>query len=837
MNVQKFFRFFIPLFTALIVLSVGGFLYYNLSYMNAKVSSAYALNVGEEEVQFDLADTYRIEYGIEVINEAMTDRAFNKLKEAQYIFTVMDPSVLEVSEDGLITPKKAGETDIILTFGDLSKTIHVNCYIPLESVSLKEHLIRLNVDDEYPLETIITPDNTTTKVQPTFISKDYSIVDVDKDGTLKALYPGRTTVWMTFEEFSDAATILVSAPLKGIELEQDDITLEKKESFKLGVKYIPGYTTDDTTTTYSLITSELGTITENGVFTPTRTGLAHVRVSVGDFSEICDINIIAHLEGISFPYQELTIRNGETITMPVALEPYDTTDEINITFESSNEKVAKVDEEGVITAVGPGATTIRAICGKFTCEMVLNVVIPVSGIRISETNVTIEKGTTRTLYATVLPENTTEEKYIDWASDNGKVAYVENGVITAVGPGTCHIRAYHDDFVATCTVTVYAPLKSISFTQGNITLLEGDGTDLSIIYNPVDTTDDKTVTYASDDPSIASISGNRLTAVAEGTTTISATVGSIRTYATVKVNPYIKVESISLNKSAVSFTTMGDTFKLVPTVYPSNATNASVSYTSSNNTIATVDGSGVIHAAGSGDCVITASSGGKSATVSVHVDAPNIIVVLDPGHDSSHTGAYYFGIEEHIINLKVAQYCKSYLEANYAGVTVKMTRETASCLNTSTVGACLYQRALFAQQNNASIFVAIHFNACTNHNATGTQCFIQSDLNGHTWIKDQSNRLGNCITSEVCAKFSAEGQTIINRGNFITTGVIDQSTGQLTDWYDVLRHCANMNIPAVIVEECFMDHDYDWISSETYLKAFGESNAEGIARYLGLSAK
>ena len=109
-----------------------------------------------------------------------------------------------------------------------------------------------------------------------------------------------------------------------------------------------------------------------------------------------------------------------------------------------------------------------------------------------------------------------------------------------------------------------------------------------------------------------------MTAVAEGTATITAKAGEKTATCTVTVKKkVISVTSITLSKTALTLTE-GDTETLTATVKPDNATDKSVTWSSSNPSVATVD-NGKVTAVAEGTATITAKAGEKTATCTVRV--------------------------------------------------------------------------------------------------------------------------------------------------------------------------------------------------------------------------
>ena len=249
--------------------------------------------------------------------------------------------------------------------------------------------------------------------------------------------------------------------------------------------------------------------------------------------------------------------------------------------------------------------------------------VAVTGVRLNKTSLSFTgTGSSQTLTATVSPSNATN-KTITWSSSNTSVATVSNGVVKAVGFGTATITAKSNNGkTASCSVTVN-PIQptGIKATPETSTLYGLNGTvKLSANVMPSNATN-KAVTWSSRNTSVATVSSDgTVKAVGYGTAVITAkTVNGLTSNCTVTVNP-IAVTGVSLNKSSLSFTGTGSSQTLTATVSPSNATNKTLTWSSSNTSVATVS-NGVVKAVGFGTATITAkSNNGKTASCSVTVN-------------------------------------------------------------------------------------------------------------------------------------------------------------------------------------------------------------------------
>ena len=213
----------------------------------------------------------------------------------------------------------------------------------------------------------------------------------------------------------------------------------------------------------------------------------------------------------------------------------------------------------------------------------------------------------------------------------------------------------------------------------------------------------------------------------------------------------------------------------------------------------------------------------------------NVVVALDPGHDSTHTGAGANGVREEVLTLKIAQYCKEELE-KYANVSVYMTRTTAACPYPSNKnsGGDISDRVYAAAKAGASIFVSFHLNSSTSTSAKGAEVIVPND----SWkpeVAQQGKELANDIMDELTA-IGLQKRSIYSKD----TTLADEKypDGSKSDYFSVQIAAKENNIPGIIVEHAFVTNTGDvntYLNNEAGLKKLGVADATGIAKYLGLS--
>ncbi|WP_080796988.1 N-acetylmuramoyl-L-alanine amidase [Arabiibacter massiliensis] len=191
------------------------------------------------------------------------------------------------------------------------------------------------------------------------------------------------------------------------------------------------------------------------------------------------------------------------------------------------------------------------------------------------------------------------------------------------------------------------------------------------------------------------------------------------------------------------------------------------------------------------------------------------VVALDPGHGGYDSGATGYGLLEKDLNWKIANYCKSALEAN--GVSVCLTRSEDECPD-------LNERVERAVSHGAQLFVSIHNNS---GGGTGAEVWYP---NGSSWKYEETHVAGGNLADKILEKLSALG--LHNRGKKVKDCTNDAryEDGSLEDYYTVIATSREYGIPGIIVEHAFIDRyeDAQKLSRESFLKSLGEADAAGI---------
>ena len=216
---------------------------------------------------------------------------------------------------------------------------------------------------------------------------------------------------------------------------------------------------------------------------------------------------------------------------------------------------------------------------------------------------------------------------------------------------------------------------------------------------------------------------------------------------------------------------------------------------------------------------------------------PALVIVIDPGHDSKHSGASENGIVEENTVLKIGHYLKEEL-SKYQNVKVYMIREGKECAfpGTSSAKLCNEARVAYAKSVGADVIVSLHLNSFTNSRAKGSLILVQNN-NYDAKVGKASQTLGQKILKGLVALGLSDGG-LVKKNSEASDGYYPD--GSRADYYQILKLAKLAHVPAVIVEHAYVSSPSDVakvLATENGLKALALKDAQGIVDYYGLSLK
>lgn len=424
--------------------------------------------------------------------------------------------VVTVDSKGKVEAVGVGNATITATAAGKSDSVKITVNNPLKKITVDPATLTLKKGTSKTLSVKYDPADTTDNKAVTWESSDKSVATVDANGKVTALKDGSATITAKVGKLTATCALTVQEKkLTGISLDKTALELSKGQSSEaLKVIYTPADTTDDKTVTWSSADEKI--------------------------TAVCEVKVPIHTESIALNKTEITdLLKGKTEKLEVSFIPSNTEDSREVKWTSSAADIAAVDANGTVKALKEGTATITATTadGKHTASCTVTVKeIHLTDVKLDEMKNPSElfKGEKHQIKIGLNPIDTTDNVIYTFASSDEKVVSVDkNGMVTALKNGkatiTITVKTTNTDFEKTLTYDITVeeiPLESIEI-KGDVTSLEeGKTTKLNVVFNPTNTTDDKTVVWSSSDTKVATVDANGVVkAVKAGNVKITAKVG------------------------------------------------------------------------------------------------------------------------------------------------------------------------------------------------------------------------------------------------------------------------------------------------------------------------
>lgn len=431
----------------------------NLNYTSKK------LNLDKEE-----DNKVELEYNLSPSNTSQTDIVWSSSNEA----------VAEV-KNGVVAGKSVGRADITIASKDnpnVKKTcvVYVSKELDKSKVTAVRNDKNINVNwtkVAHASSYVLSRYNKITGiVNDIYEGTDTAFEDKDLTSgkyvyTVKAILDENEADANLYSNSvsEESEAVIIPEPVTGIEVANDyqHMGLFVGGSGKIRYSVLPGNATN-TNVTFKSLNEKVATVDANGVVTGVSEGNADIVITTeeGGFEAKCTVRV----DGIDARGIErvgdktVTMGLNQTRQLQVKITPSDTTNK-NVQWTSSNNSVATVDSNGVVTSKNSGSTIITATTHNgLKTEFFIEVETSVTNITLNSNEINLNPGGTFKLDATVNPSNASN-KNIKWISANESIATVDqSGNVTADVAGTTYISAVSADgkVVATCTVNVSKPV-------------------------------------------------------------------------------------------------------------------------------------------------------------------------------------------------------------------------------------------------------------------------------------------------------------------------------------------------------------------------------------------
>jgi uncharacterized protein YjdB len=488
----------------------------------------------------------------------------------------------------------------------------------------------------------------------TWTVQDAKIVSVSAAGVVTALALGSTQVAANALGKSGIATITVTkTPVASVVLLPNRIDAAVGSTTQLSATAYDasGNALTDRAIIWSSSNQAVATVSTGGLVTAIAPGTSTITAASEGKTSTSTITVAqGAVARVVVSPNPVTMVAGQSAQL--ALSVRDAGDNVitgkAAVWSSSNTAVATVASDGTVTAKAAGSATITATVDGVSGTTALTVSsIPVGSITLSPTTATVSTGSSTTLTASVKDANgaVVTDRVVAWTTSNPLIATVSQaGVVTGVAPGTATITATSETKSANATITVtLVPVGRVQVAPSSVSIPAGQGTTLTATVTDANgiVVTNRPVSWSTSDSRVATVSQSGVvTGVAVGTATISATSGTATGTSAITVTA-APIQSVSVNPPTLSLA-QGQTGTLSATVTDatgSTVSNPSVTWSSRNPAVASVDASGVVTAVGVGSTTIDASSGGKTGSSSVTVTAPPIAsITISPATSTVTAG-------------------------------------------------------------------------------------------------------------------------------------------------------------------------------------------------------
>lgn len=340
------------------------------------------------------------------------------------------------------------------------------------------------------------------------------------------IYVPKGTTEIYLNSIFKKMTIIEDIAVEGITFDEDSIGTHLGETFHLNAMVFPEDAINKSVI-FSSKDPDICSIDSSGCIKALFRGRTFVYAYSHDkqFVDSCLVQVFEHTSGVSVE-SSVKFRLGDEIQLNGQTLP-DGSDGC-LTWKSSNEEVAIVNDNGLVKGIRLGSCTVTAtsVDGGYTADCLVTVVQPVDGVTMEKHSLTLNAGDSEQLYANVLPVNADNKKLI-WSTSDSEIAEVDaDGNVTAKKCGVAFIKATSVDnplAADSCKVTVLQPVTGIILNYNTVELNRiGETVQLVATVLPEDASN-KEVRWVSSNQSVCMVANGTVVAVGYGTCVIIAT--------------------------------------------------------------------------------------------------------------------------------------------------------------------------------------------------------------------------------------------------------------------------------------------------------------------------
>ena len=475
----------------------------------------------------------------------------------------------------------------------------------------------------------------------TWVSSDTSAAQFFNGGSLKAKREGELLVSATAMNRRGEGTVKIfTTPVASVSITPSTANVYRGETIEL--KALPLGQNGRLTgaeVTWGSSDNTKATVDQNGVVSGIGTGTVVITATAETKTASATITVLsppAASVKLTVPSTELLVGTEMQATATLIDDEGEPVSDRTVAWQSNNPSIATVSNTGTVKGVAEGDVNVSVIADGIVASQKVSVKGRTPAriqIQPDAPNVTV--GQTSQLVAKVLDQNGVEvsNQSVTWTSSNTAVAKISStGMLSGLSSGSTTITANSGQLSAAATATVVsAPVASVRVSPTTASLTVG-GPGTTLKAEALDASSNvlsgRAVSWQSQSPSIADVNSSGVVSpVAAGTTTITATIEGKSASASITVAGPAPgpVSSVAVTLSATTLD-IGGTSQATAVLKDAkgNVVSGPVEWSSLDNTVAAVSGTGLITAKGAGTVAILATSNGISGAASVNVNTPTL---------------------------------------------------------------------------------------------------------------------------------------------------------------------------------------------------------------------
>ncbi len=560
--------------------------------------------------------------------------------DSSVLWTSSKPSVVTVDANGKLTILKEGEATIMAQ-SVLNPEFFALCTVKIlqgvDSVKLDKNELEMYKDEVYRLPYVILPaDASNPVIDITVFDNKVVSVTQGEDRTLlvTARGVGKTTFMVMTKDgkYWDLCEVVVKQVATDVKMNYSDVTLNVGEYFDLTVSVTPADATENSLSWKSLDTG-IASVSQSGRIMGVKPGKTSIMVATQNGKNaFCTVTVLMGAKSLKLDDESITIGVGETYTLSPVFDP-DKTSVTEVTWSSLDPSVATVNEAGMVTGIKGGYTVVSCVSadGGFTGFCMVKVEELITKITVNPESYILGLGNTVTIDAQISNGDTVSDTELEWYSDDESVATVDQyGMITGVNYGetVITVEAAQGEAKVYVKIEVVREVGRIELSSSyevvivghniklSATVFPSDATYTGVNYSVVDTA------KGLPDNSIALVdSDGVVTGLKKGDAwVIAAAQDNSGKFARCFIHV---IEPVSATGVTVSDSTIalmpGENKQIVTHIKPVASTD-DLTWTTNNDTVASVSKDGVITANTVGQTTVTVTTtSGKTATINVTV--------------------------------------------------------------------------------------------------------------------------------------------------------------------------------------------------------------------------